>query len=134
MRTAAIILGLVGSLAAAGPAVAEDDEWAGLYLGVDAGDGSLDYLSIVPLGDGKYDVRIAVSDHSMCSDAPGVVRTTGHVEDDRFVREEGELVCDGAAAVAHPGVVYELDADNKILATQAPDDARMLYFHRLSQD
>jgi hypothetical protein len=135
MKKVVVALGLVGSLIAAGPAVADEDDWTGFYLGIDAADGSLDYLSIVPLGDGRFDIRIAVSGHSMCSGAgAAVVHATGRLEDDRLVREEGELVCDGADKVAHPGVVYELDEDEKFLATQAPDDGRMLYFHRLSED
>jgi hypothetical protein len=34
------------------------DQWAGLYCGIDPGDGSFDRISIVTNGDGDYRIRV----------------------------------------------------------------------------
>ena len=133
MNKAVGVLGLVGALIAAGPAVADDDDWIGVYLGVDAADGSMDYLSIVPGDDDTFAITIAVSAHGMCpGTGAAVVHAAGRLDGDRLVREEGTLTCAGADAVAHPGTVYELGKNNRYVAAPAPNDGRKLHFHRLS--
>lgn len=120
------------SLAAAAPPALADDDWAGLYMGIDARDGSIDYVSIVPTGDGTYEVRTRVSEHSMCSTA-GLVVATAREKDDGLVRENIVVRCDGSdTTIEVSDTAYGLDDD--ILSLKAPDDGRMLYFHRISRD
>lgn len=123
----------------AGAGLAAADDWAGYYLGIDGGDGSVDAMSIVPHGDGTYSVRVRSDRYSLCrtkagGHTDGYITATGHVEGKGLVRRDVILTCHG-----HPESrqvresTYTRDPETGILTLEAPDDSRKLYYHRISK-
>jgi hypothetical protein len=122
-------------LSAVTPAAADDDDWAGLYQGLDALDGSVDYMSIVPLGDGKFDIRVVPSVNSYCDSGVGWNVADGRLENDgTLVRENVTVYCDGDEPRSVSDGVYARDDDTGIVTLEHPDDGRKLYYHRISGD
>ena len=82
-------------LAGTGVALADDDDWAGLYQAVDIVDGSVDTLSIAPNDDGTYEIRMSSTGFGMCDEgkSAGALHGTGHVEDGHLVRKDVTFRC-----------------------------------------
>jgi hypothetical protein len=66
------------------------DDWAGFYNGIDEYDGSLDRQSIVPNGDGTYQITIKSDAFSVCdaTDPGAFMSGTGRVVDGTLVRQD----------------------------------------------
>lgn len=110
---------------------ADADPWAGFYQAIDPEDGSTNYMSIVPKGDGSYILQVVVSEHARC-DAPAVFVADARLEDDSLIRENTVLRCDGADEIEHSDATYSLDEENGIVSLSAPFDGRTLFYHRVS--
>ena len=131
---------IVGAFAAAlflghalTPALAEDADWAGLYQGIDALSGSVDFLSIVPLGEGKFDVRAKPGIFVLCESRDGWIVADGRLADGKLMRENTQIHCGGGAATTTiPDTVYTRDEATGILTLEAYNDQRKLYYHRIS--
>lgn len=119
-------------LGAAIPALADDADWAGMYKGLDARDGSVDHLSIVPVGDGKFDIRIVPSTNSMCDDGRGWIVAEGRLSDGALLRENVTVHCRGAEPKTVSDGVYYRDQETGMLTIESADDGRKLYYHLLS--
>lgn len=117
----------------AGAAWADDDDWAGLYQGIDPKDGSINYMSIIPKGSNLYELQVAVSEHAVCN-APAVIVASGRVEGDKLFREQAVLRCKGEEEVGHSDATYALDDDNEIISLTAPFDGRVIHYHRIGGD
>jgi len=119
-----------------GLAHADDADWAGLYVGIDALDGSIDRLSIVPNGDGTFDIRMVSDGISLCDpETPaGIILATGRIVDGQLVRENVRLKCEAADEIALDDGVYTRDDGTGILTLPAPDDGRQMQYHRISDD
>jgi hypothetical protein len=119
-----------------GLAHANDDDWAGFYIGIDALDGSIDQLSIVPNGDGTFDIRMVSDGISLCdAETPaGMIVATGRIVDGQLVRENVRLKCEKADETALDDGAYTRDGETGILTLPAPDDGRQMQYHRLSGD
>ena len=114
------------------------DQFAGFYQGIDAGDGSIDTMSIVPNGDGTYTLRVIASRMSFCliddTHRSGVLTATARVINGRLSRQDVEVRCEGSDEVLFiPDSTYEYDARNGILTLVAVDDGRLLHYHRISK-
>ncbi|MEM7443968.1 MAG: hypothetical protein AAF414_11635 [Pseudomonadota bacterium] len=134
MKMMSIALATMFSVFCAQAALAEGDDWAGLYQAIDPVDGSVNYLSIVPLGDGLYELHVTVSHHGRC-EAPAVIVATGRLADDNLHREQATLHCRGAdSPVEHGDSAYSLDHDNRIITHTASMDGRRMHFHRIGDD
>lgn len=121
------------SLALIGPAVADESDWAGLYKGLDALDGSVDYLSIAPSGEDRFDIRIVPSVISLCDNGRGWIVAEGKLtEDNRLHRFNAKVICDGAEPVALDDRFLVRDARSGIVRFEASDDRRPLIYHRIS--
>lgn len=122
-----------------GPASADEDDWGGLYKAIDAKDGSVDRLSIVPDDQRSFIVRMTSTGISLCADSSdntaGWITATGRLTDDGMVRENAMLTC-AATGESRPiaDSTYKLDDDTEILTINTPDDGRAIYYHRLSDD
>jgi len=129
---AAVLLATVGLA----NAQADEDDWAGLYIGLDAQDGSIDHLSIVPMGDGAFDIRMVSDGISLCDPehASGVIVATGRLVDGQLVRENVRLRCEGAEEVPIADGSYTRDKKTDIVMLAAPDNGRQMQYHRMSED
>jgi len=120
---------------AATPVIADDDDWAGLYQGLDAFDGSVDYLSIVPSSDGKFDIRVVPSAISLCESKVGWIVAEGRlVDDETLARENVKVHCSDAEPKSVPDGVYSRDDQTGILTIETPDDKRTNYYHKISNE
>jgi hypothetical protein len=120
---------------AATPVIADDDDWTGLYQGLDAFDGSVDYLSIVPSSNGKFDIRVVPSVISLCESKVGWILAEGRlVDDETLARENVKVHCSGAEPKSVPDGVYRRDDQTGILTIETPDDKRTNYYHKISND
>lgn len=119
------------------PAHADDADWAGIYMGVDAADGSIDTLSIAPRGDGTFDIRMSSTEFAACAGGTrgGVVLATGRVVDGRLVRENVTYKCQGdGKAKPFPDGTYVRDKETGILTIEVPSTGRTNYYHRLGNN
>ncbi|MCP4384487.1 MAG: hypothetical protein GY798_24260 [Hyphomicrobiales bacterium] len=134
-----ILAALLTTTFGAGLAYADDDDWAGFYKAIDAADGSVDRLSIVPKGDGTFVIRLTADRHGLCADTAGSgagwATATGTVVDGNLVRREVMVMCDGEAE-ARPmaDATYTRDGDTDILTLELPGHGRVQYYHRISDD
>ncbi|MCP4383155.1 MAG: hypothetical protein GY798_17330 [Hyphomicrobiales bacterium] len=134
-----IFAALLAATFCIGSAHAADDDWAGFYMGIDALDGSVGRMSIIPNGDGTFAIRVTAAAISMCADGPGSgagwVSGTGRIVDGSLVRKDAMLTCDGAGE-ARPisDWTFTRDEDTGILTLGAGDDGRKLFYHRISGD
>ncbi len=115
------------------PALADDEDWAGMYQGLDSLDGSIDYMSIVPLGNGMFDIRIVPSRISICDTetGAGVITALGRLTDEGLVREKPLLKCFGLEPRIIKDSLYTRDDKTGILTPLASYDGRKHYFHRI---
>ncbi|MCR9137626.1 MAG: hypothetical protein NXI27_16635 [Alphaproteobacteria bacterium] len=124
---------MAAALAWVSPAMADENDWAGLYKGLDGLDGSIDYLSIAPSGQGTFDIRVMPSVISLCESGRGWIVAEGKLTDDgRLHRTNAQVICDGAEPVALEDRMLERDAQTGIVRYGASDDRRPLIFHRVS--
>jgi len=125
---AALFLGHVAT-----PVVADDTDWAGFYQGIDGLSGSVDRVSIVPLGDGKFNIRIKPGIFVLCESRDGWIVADGRLSDGKLMRENTQIHCGGGAATTTiPDTVYTRDEATGILTLEAYNDQRKLYYHRMS--
>jgi hypothetical protein len=131
-----LVVGLLLATAGLNLAQADEDDWAGYYIGLDAQDGSIDRLSIVPNGDGTFDIRMVSTAISLCdpSDPAGVITATGRLVDGQLVRENVLLRCQGAEEISLKDTTYTRDEGTGILTMPAPDNARQMQYHPVSSD
>lgn len=131
----AVLAVLLTAAVGAGPAQADDDDWAGFYVGIDDADGSVDRLSIVPIGDATFNIRVVLSKASLCAGGEtGLIVGTGRIEDDKLVRRDAILRCGDTEGRAIEDRTYTRDDDTGILTIKAGDDGRSLFYHRISDD
>ena len=117
-------------------AVLADDDWAGLYQGIDIVDGSHDVMSIVPNGDGTYDIRVKSTGLAYCDDGarPGVIRAEARVEAGQLVREKVAYRCEGEAGFTDmEDGTYVRDDETGILTIEVRG-GRLNHYHRMSED
>lgn len=133
MRERIVMWTMAGVLACASPAIADESDWAGLYKGLDALDGSIDYLSIASTGPGTFDIRIMPSVISLCENGRGWIVAEGKLtEDSRLHRHDAQLVCDGAEPISLEDKMLEREAETGIIRFGATDDLRPMIYHRIS--
>jgi len=117
-------------------APAHADDWAGLYVGIDSLDGSLDYVSIAPQGDGTYSFRVSATKFGFCEAAhPEAVLTgVGRISDDALVIGDATIWCSGSQG--EPLQIFDLplaiDRNSGELSFPAASDGRRLNFTRIS--
>ena len=130
---AAVLTVVVGVV----PARADDADWAGIYVAVDAVDGSIDTLSIAPRSDGTFDIRMSSTEFAACAGGTrgGVVLATGRIVDGRLVRENVTYKCQGdGEAKPFPDGTYVRDKETGMLTIEVPSVGRTNYYHRLGND
>jgi hypothetical protein len=118
------------------PARADDADWAGIYVGVDAIDGSIDTLSIVPTSVNTFDIRMSSTEFVKCTGSAraGFLVATGRIVDDRLVRENVTYKCRGdGEAKPFPDGTYVRE-ETGILTLEVPSVGRTMYYHRLRSD
>jgi len=126
----AVVIGVV-------PARADDADWAGIYMGVDAVDGSIDTLSIVRKSDNTFDIRMSSTEFSKCTGGAraGLLLATGRIVDGRLVRENVTYKCQGdGEAKPFPEGTYVRDKETGMLSIDLPSVGRTNYYHRLGDD
>lgn len=112
---------------------ADQVSWSGLYKGLDARDGSIDYLSIVPTGPDTFDIRIMPSAISSCESGVGWVLAEGRLESDGTITRHNSIrVCDGVDRQDMADAVFQRDPETGVVSFGASDDGRALYFHPIS--
>jgi hypothetical protein len=119
------------------PARADDADWVGIYVGVDAVDGSIDTLSIVRKSDNTFDIRMSSTEFAECTGGAraGVLLATGRIVDDRLVRENVTYKCRGdGEAKPFPDGAYVRDKETGMLSIEVPSVGRTNYYHRLGHD
>jgi hypothetical protein len=110
------------------------DDWIGYYVGIDAGDGSVDRTAITRNGDGTYGIVVKSGKFGPCPTAhPAAFQTaTGVVVDGKLERRNTSRRCDDSGKVVSvDDVAYARDPETGILSYSAPSDGRPLYLHRL---
>lgn len=125
-----IVIGVV-------PARADDADWAGIYVGVDAVDGSIDTLSIVRASDNTFDIRMSSTEFAKCTGGAraGLLLATGRIVDGRLVRENVTYKCQGdGEAKPFPDGTYARDTETGMLSIDVPSVGRTNYYHRLGDD
>lgn len=128
-----LALSLIGAFALTGPAAADDSDWIGLYKGLDALDGSVDYLSIAPTGPGTFDIRIVPSVISLCENGRGWIVADGTLtEDNTLRRHNSRVICEGREPVDIDDRIFTRDAQTGLIRFGATDDGRPLFYHRIS--
>ena len=126
----AVVIGVV-------PARADDADWAGIYVAVDAVDGSIDTLSIVRAGDNTFDIRMSSTEFAKCTGGAraGLLLATGRVVDGRLVRENVTYKCRGEQeAKPFPDGTYVRDNETGMLSIDVPSVGRTMHYHRLGDD
>lgn len=133
MRDLFFTSALVGLLALASPAIADENDWAGLYKGLDALDGSIDYLSIAPSGPGEFELRTVPSIMSLCKNGRGWIVAEGRLTDDnRLHRFNARAFCEDKEPFDIEDRFFVRDAQTGIIRFDASDDRRPLIYHRIS--
>lgn len=130
---AAVLTVVVGVV----PARADDADWAGIYLGVDAGDGTIDTLSIVPKSDNTFDIRMSSTEFAACTGSAraGLLLATGRIVEGRLVRENVTYKCQGdGEAKPFPDATYVRDKETGMLTIEVPSAGRTNHYHRLGDD
>lgn len=114
--------------------LAQADDWAGFYNGIDEYDGSLDRQSIVPNGDGTYRITIKSDAFSVCdaTDPGAFMEGTGRVVDGTMVRQDTVIHCSGGVDVPVGDRSYALDQATGTLTYDSPEANRILAYHRMS--
>jgi len=110
------------------------DDWAGYYVGIDAGDGSVDRTAITKNDDGTYAIAVKSTRFRPCPTAhPAAFETaTGVVVDGKLERRDTSRRCDDSGEVISiDDIAYTRDPETGILTHPAPSDGRLLYLHRL---
>lgn len=114
--------------------VALGDDWAGLYQAIDAVDGSIDTMAIMPVGDGTYDIRTTSTGFGLCGDdpSPGFLTATGHVEDGSLIRKNVRFSCIGNDKTGEldDGAAYEPNEEVDVLTIKGPYD-RVNHYYRI---
>ncbi|MCY6382565.1 hypothetical protein [Hoeflea prorocentri] len=117
------------------PSTAGENEWVGLYKGLDALDGSVDYLSISTTAPGEFEIRIVPSVISLCETGVGWIVATGRlVEEGTLLRENARVFCQGAEPVSLENRYFVRDDETGVIRYGASDDGRSLIYHRISDD
>ena len=126
---------LVALFALAGPATADENDWVGLYKGLDALDGSIDYMSISKSGPGAFEIRTMPSVISLCESGRGWVVAEGSLTDDnRLQRQNARVFCEDSEPFGIDDVMFVREDDTGIIRFEAADDRRNLIYHRISTD
>lgn len=132
-RIAASIL--VFLFALSGPALADDEDWIGLYKGLDALDGSINYMSISSTGPGTFEIRTVLTVISLCEGGSGWIVGQGRVsDDDTLMRHDARVFCRGEEPFSLKDMTFLRDDDTDVISIDAPDDGRALIYHRISDD
>ncbi len=112
---------------------AEGDPSSGLYKGLDALDGSIDYLSISPIDTETYELRIVPSVISLCTSGRGWIVAEGKVTTaGTMQRQNSRVFCEGEDAKDIADRELTLDPDLGIIRYGATDDRRPLVYHKVS--
>lgn len=129
---ARMFLAAFALLLAAG--LAQADDWSGFYVGIDERDGSFDSQSIVPKEDGTYRIVVKASAFAMCDTThpDAVLKATGRILEDKFVRQETVAHCGNGAEVKVDDTVYTLDQETGTLSYRAHVGDDILSYHRVS--
>lgn len=116
-----------------GSALADDADWVGLYKGLDALDGSIDYLSIAIKGPGEFDIRVVPSVFSLCENGKGWIVAEGRLTDEgKLHRFNSRAVCEGGEPFDIRDRFLVRDEQTGIVRFGATDDDRPLIYHRIS--
>ncbi len=133
MRYSVLQIAICCALLSTTPASAEDDSWSGLYKGLDALDGSIDYLSISRTDSETYELRIVPSVISLCTTGHGWIVAEGTLDGtDRMLRRNSRVYCEGEEPRDIDDRVLMLDRDAGIIRYGATDNRRPLIYHRVS--
>ncbi|MEM8551849.1 MAG: hypothetical protein AAGF45_05665 [Pseudomonadota bacterium] len=120
--------------AAALPALADDDDFIGLYRGVFEQAGSLDTLSIVPNEGGGYRIALYATRYERCrgADRSAVATADGEVRNGVLHRSNASGVCNGDGSNVNWGDgEMTLSHDEELLTWKSPR-GRLTYYHRVS--
>lgn len=126
---------LVSATAAFGilavPALAADS-WTGQYEGVDRLTGATISLRIEPRPEGLYDIVVNTPQHSLCA-GEAELRGIGTIADDRMLRLESVVSCDGADPISSPDAAYFQDDQQQVIYAAVPTDNRRINYFRIHQ-
>lgn len=135
MRIRKFAWAFAGSVAFGMPALADQNDWVGLYKGLDALDGSIDYMSISPTGPDMFEIRIMPSVISLCDTGQGWILADGRLtEDGQLHRHNGQVICEGNDPVSVDDRYLDRDPQTGIISYGATDDRRPLIYHRISSN
>ncbi|SLN64970.1 hypothetical protein [Ruegeria meonggei] len=125
----------LGVFTLAGSAWADEDDWSGLYKGLDILDGSIDYLSISRTDAETYELRIIPSVISLCQTGRGWIVADGVLNDEgNMLRQNGRVFCEGEQPNDVPDRVLSREKETGIIRYGATDDKRPLVYHKVSSD
>lgn len=135
MRNRLLQISALGVVSMAAPLWADENSWSGLYKGLDALDGSIDYLSISAIDADTYELRIVPSVISLCDTGRGWIIAKGKLNgDNEMLRQNGQVFCEGEAPRDVPDRVLTRDPQTAIIRYGATDDRRPLVYHKISTD
>ncbi len=86
---------IVAFLLTTGQAIADPEDWSGMYMGVDPIDGSVNYTSIWKNDDGSYSIASTANRVTSCKGAGGWWHGTGTVVNGVLIDKGARLTCDG---------------------------------------
>ena len=116
------------------PVLANGDDFAGLYRGINVNTGSMDTVSITPSGDGLYAVALHATAFEAC-DGPDKSATTtavGTPEGGALKRTDGKATCTATGTVIDlRDGEYTLSEDESLLTLRVEGRADITY-HRIS--
>lgn len=118
------------------PVLADDDDFIGLYQGINLGTGSLDTVSITPGGDGHFAVAEHASAFGACEgvDTRATSVALGTLDGGILKRTRGKATCVATAtSVDLRDGEYVLSDDESLLTLRVPDHDNVTY-HRISDD
>ena len=113
--------------------VASDDDWAGVYIGIDAGDGSLNRMIILPGEDGNYRIVQKSSQYASCEEThPSAVTTAdGRVVGEALRRENTQRRCTDTGDLKPAGEVeLERIPGTGVVRYSGSSDGRPMIYHR----
>lgn len=126
-------IALFGLFLLASPAIAGENDWIGLYKGLDSLDGSIDYMSISSSGPGVLEIRTMPSVISLCETGRGWIVAEGRVlEDKRLHRQNAQVFCEDSEPFDIDDVYFVRDDQTGVVRFEATDDRRPLIYHRIS--
>ncbi|MCP4384235.1 MAG: hypothetical protein GY798_22970 [Hyphomicrobiales bacterium] len=135
MRKSIVVAGMLWAVLGAA-AYADDDDWAGLYEGLDPRSGSTDHLSLVPSGNGAFDVILVTDRFSLCDQTPGWFTGSATEVDGHLEVEIGERACSNGSEpeqATAPGPRIDLIEDDEIVkVTPKVSGGIPLHYHRIS--